>query len=352
MYEHMTPEKIKATILATLKTDIDKREGSFADDMCGPLAVELYKLYGSLEGIPSMIWVNETSGKYLDLAADDLGIEPRKDGTCAQATLEITGKAGHLIPAGTKFHTEERLYFLSAKDTVISQEGAASVPVTAEKVGRIYNVDPDTIIYLVKSSPQVKTIGHSDPGAGGTDPETDASLYSRIVAARQRPSTSGNAYDYERWALEAPGVGLAKITPLWNGNGTVRVLIADEQRQPVDHAVLQGCAEHIEAVRPIGANVTVASAQAFTVDVAVTITIDTSMTKEAVQAAFEAELENYFRSISFVRQDVPYNRVGAMLFGIDGIMDYSGLRLNGQNQNIPLSDEQVPVLGEVSITWN
>ena len=93
MYEEMTPEKIKGDILKEITT-LDTREGSFSDDMAGPMAVQLYKVYQSLNAVQPIVWVNEGSGGYLDMAAEDLGIEPRKAGTKAAVTLELTGTAG------------------------------------------------------------------------------------------------------------------------------------------------------------------------------------------------------------------------------------------------------------------
>ena len=55
--EGITPESIKASILSAIKTDIDTREGSFADDLCGPMALELWRAYQTLNSIlPSYTW--------------------------------------------------------------------------------------------------------------------------------------------------------------------------------------------------------------------------------------------------------------------------------------------------------
>ena len=111
MHEDKTPEAIKADIKSNLKTDIDKREGSFTDDMAGPVALELNKFYTSLNAARRIVWVDETSDIYLDEAAADLGMPPRKAGTKAKVILEISGTAGYTIAKGTDFLTIDNLYY-------------------------------------------------------------------------------------------------------------------------------------------------------------------------------------------------------------------------------------------------
>lgn len=349
MYEEMTPERIKGELLKEITT-LDTREGSFTDDMAGPVAVQLYKVYQSLNAVQPIVWVNEGSGRYLDMAAEDLGIEPRKAGTKAAVTLELTGTAGFSVKAGTRFLTADNLAFVTVEDAVIPEAGMAAVPAEAEKAGAAYNVGPGEIAFQYENDNRIQKAGNPEAAQGGTDPESDASLYARIVYARQKPSTSGNKYDYERWAREVPGVGEAKCTPIWDGPGTVRVLVVDEDRQPVDVAIVEACAAHIEEVRPIGAAVTVVSASALPISAAAKVTVDGSTTLAAVQRAFSAALGKYLRSLAFEKYEVLYNRVGALLISIDGVVDYTGLTLNGKAESVAVGPEEIPALGEVTLT--
>lgn len=103
------------------------------------------------------------------------------------------------------------------------------------------------------------------------------------------PHTSGNEAHYKEWALSVNGVGAVRVTPLWRGPGTVLVLIAGFDRRPVDDAIVADCAKHIQTQRPVGADVTVASAVAVEVDARVVLTSSASLS--AVEAAFTARLE-------------------------------------------------------------
>lgn len=350
MYEDKTPEAIKAELLAKVEGKLDTREGSFADDMAGPVAIQLSNMYIALNAVQPIVWVDETSGEYLDAAAKDLGIATRKAGTKAQVMLTVTGTAGYTIPAGTTFLTVDGYNFDTTAAATIPEAGSVSVPAQAQQAGSAYNVAAGTILYQFSNSSRITAVTNQEAAAGGADIESDASLYMRIEASRQKPATSGNVHHYEQWALETPGVGAVKVTPVWNGPGTVKVLIADENRQPVDGQIVAACAAHIEEERPVGAAVTVVSAEAFSIAVSAAVSHDSTVTAETIEAAFRDALAEYFKSVSLQQMQVLYNRVGALLIGMDGVIDYSGLTLNGQEESVVLADGQVPVVGEVTFS--
>ena len=69
MYEDKTPEAIKAEILAAIRQSqgLSAMAGGFADGVAGPVAEQLSEAYRALEGVPSMLFVDESSGGYIDL---------------------------------------------------------------------------------------------------------------------------------------------------------------------------------------------------------------------------------------------------------------------------------------------
>ena len=52
-------------------------------------------------------------------------------------------------------------------------------------------------------------------------------LRKRFTEYVSHPITSGNKWQYISWAKSVDGVGDAKCLPLWNGAGTVKVIIVD-----------------------------------------------------------------------------------------------------------------------------
>lgn len=345
MFNDKTPESIKAEILADISV-ADTREGSYTNDLVGPVALEFWKLYDSMKALIPMVYVDETSGEYIDKKAGDYGIV-RKQGTKAFASMHFIGSDGAVVPQGTVFLTSDGLEFVTAESVTI-EGGVASTLVNATEVGEKYNVTAGAITQQIVSISGLSSI-NNDQAIGGTNPESDKSLVERLYNYLQKPATSGNVYHYEQWALEVDGVGGVKVAPLWNGAGTVKVLIVGPDKTPVDIAIVTQCTEHIEQFRPIGATVTVISADGLMINVAATVIIESTTTKAAVQAAFESSLTTYLQSIAFDKYEIVYNRIAFMLLDINGVIDYSSLTINGGSANIIISDNQVPVLGTVVI---
>ena len=51
----------------------------------------------------------------------------------------------------------------------------------------------------------------------------------------------------------------------------------------------------------------------------------------------------------FEAEDISVAHVGKLLLETSGVEDYTGLVLNGSAQNVPLSEEQIAVAGEIRL---
>lgn len=348
MFEDKTPESIKAEIIAGLQTDISTREGSYTDTLIGPMALSQWKVYQGMNAAVPMFYVDENSGEYIDRACKRYGIY-RKPGTKAKVTLQFSGTDGAQVPAGSVFLTLAGQEFLTLAAAAISG-GAATAPAEAEDVGAAYNVAAGTIINQYSSISGIVGVTNPAATAGGADPESDASLFARYEAHLQKPVTGGNVHHYEQMALETPGVGAVKVTPLENGPGTVGVLIAGPEKQPVDSEIVAACAAHIEGYRLIGPTVTVASAEGLPINVTVTVILATGATEAQVREDLTAELDAHLKSIAFVKYELLYNQVVYILMGLDGVENFSDLQINGAAESVTIAANQVPVLGTVEVS--
>lgn len=323
------------------------REGSYTNDMVSPVSFELWRFLMTLEELICAFYVDEDSGPYLDAHGALLGLT-RRAGTRAEAAIQFSGRNGITIPEGTAFFTAEGLEFdLTAAVTL--ENGTGSGVLRAALVGDQYNVAAEEISQILRSISGLEGF-EAGQALGGTGPESDTDLFERIDFRRKHPSTSGNENHYREWALSCDGVGAAKVTRLWDGPGTVRVLVAGYDRRPVDEAVAAACAAYIESQRPVGAEVTVASVTGTAIQVAAAVVLDETVELGAVQAAFASELDNYLQELAFEQYTVYVNRIAALLMSIDGVKDYSNLTVNGGTENISIAETAVPVPGEVVLT--
>lgn len=350
MFEDRTVDGIKRALMdaaAATGVGLSTEEGGFLDHIFGPVALELWTLYSALDAVLPIAFVDESSGTYIDARSAEYGIE-RKAGAKATAVMDLTGKAGTVVPAGTAFITPEGMEF-DLLEAVTLTGGSGQGAVVAVAVGSAYNVEAGAITQMVVTLPGLDA-WTNEAAVGGADAEADDALFGRLSAHLQQPSTSGNVYDYEQWALAVDGVGAVRVSPLWAGPGTVKVLVAGPEREPVDEAVVDACTAYIAAQRPIGATVTVRSAEGLAIDVAAVVTVEAITTPETVAEALRARLDECLKSIAFTGQNLLYNRVAYILLGIDGVSDYTALTINGGTGNVEIGPEQVPVLGEVVVS--
>lgn len=338
-----TPETILERVLSRMSTDLQTREGSYAYDQAAPLAVEIWRVLMTLDELIEAFYVNENSGPYLDEHAN-LFVMARRTGTKAAAELKFFGRDGTVIPADTAFYANGLEFRLTADVTI--QDGSVTGYLRAAEVGQKYNVPAGAINQILRAVAGLERF-ESGPADGGTDPESDAALYERLDEKRKRPPTSGNEAHYREWALSVDGVGMARVTPLWHGPGTVRVLIVGYDHRPMGQAVVDACAKYIESQRPVGADVTVVSAKEFPVDVAVQVVLEPAASLAGVKEAFVSKLDTYLKDVAFHEFTIYATRVGALLTEVEGVVDYSGLTLNGVDGNLVIDVDSVPVCGEV-----
>lgn len=347
MFENKTPDVLREEILENTGIEISTVEGSFVSDMAAPIALELSKVYGEIDRALTVMFVDGAEGDYLDSRAGEYGLE-RKAGTMAAGGVTFSGTDGTVIPKGTIVMTEDALRYTTDEAAEI-ENGTAEAQITAIEVGAAYNVPAEQVVRLYRNLQGVDEVINQDPITGGTDTETDEALRGRLLVRMRTPATSGNVHHYMNWALEVNGVGAAKITPLWDGPGTVRVLVVGNNHEPVDATVVQECSVYIAEQRPIGADVTVLSAAAELITVAAEVELGNT-TLEEVQAAFVEAISKYLRNIAFKEYTVSYNRIAYLLMGLEGVLDHSNLLVNNDTVNVQIGADSVPVLAEVVLS--
>ena len=101
-----TYEDIKQRILDNIQSDIDKREGSFTQNLISPLSEELAKFYLEQRDLLDMAFVRNGFFNYLDDKCWEYGIQ-RKIGTSAVGEVIFEGKDGTVISNGTVIYNND-----------------------------------------------------------------------------------------------------------------------------------------------------------------------------------------------------------------------------------------------------
>lgn len=346
--------QIIESMLDRLPANIDTRESSVAYALLAPIAAELERFYieaadedrqsflVDAEGNPTAV------GDRIDRRVREFGIV-RKDGTLATVSLKLVTEVPTLIPAYSQFATSdsEPIVFETQVDVMATPTGA-TVVAQATEPGVLANVAAGEVTTVLGDLANVLTVTNLAPATGGTDGESDEDLIDRFLTYMQRQATSGNAAHYERWATEISGVREARVTPIWNGAGTVKVvLIAETGGAPAASKITE-VRDYIESQRPIGATVTVIGIQERTIAVSATIILQPNVSLTAVREAFTAAYLDYLAEVPSGGV-ITLTRVGGLLISIDGVADYSNLRLNGGTTPITLTSDELAVAGAVTI---
>ena len=347
MFSNQTYEVIKQRILDNTILDIDKREGSFLNSMVSPLAVEIAKVYIDQQDLVNMAFVRNGFFNYLDLKCEEYGIT-RKQGTKAVGEVVFVGENGVSIENGTTLFCDN-LYFVVLNDADIVGNRAELI-VEALEVGKQYNLLANTKLSATEVINGIYDIYVKEDFKNGTDIETDEELRDRYFDTIKKSYTSGNVAHYETWATEVNGVGLCKVYPLKNGNGTVEIVITNSDMLGASNELIESAKANIEEKRPIGANVSVVSATEKEINISATINLANGYTVEEIKDNYMKSLVNYLKEISFKSSYVSCARLGNLLLDTVGVFDYLDFRVNGSSNNISLEDTEIPKLGTVTFT--
>ncbi|CAM2950639.1 baseplate J/gp47 family protein [Paenibacillus sediminis] len=357
-YEDQTATAILQRMLDASPADIDKRQGTPTYDLLSPAAIEFMRAYVELDNVLNFGFADTTYGDYLERRAAEYGLT-RKPAVKATGILTFTGPDGTLIPAETLASTggDAPVYFVTNADVTISG-GSVSVAATAQDAGANGNVGIGAINTLLGDLVGIVTVTNTVNFEGGVDQESDAALLARYLERAQRPATSGNANQYRQWALEISGVSDAKVYPIWNGNGTVKVVLLDDNKTAPDASVVTAVQTYIDptmdgtgrGIAPVGATVTVVGAVEVPIDVSVDVDLAPGATLADVQAQFTDGINAYLKTLAFADPLVRITRIANVLLDIPPVVDYRNLTVNGGTANIVIADGSVAVLGTVTVT--
>lgn len=335
MYSQQTYEVIKNRTLDNINLDLDKREGSILNTLVSANAMSLAKAYIDMGDIISLGFIEDTFDAYLDKRVNEFGVY-RKEGSKAIGEIKVTGKEGTVLENGTSFLCND-LKFIMLNDVTIGESNDICY-VEAEEVGYRYNLSSNSNFTLTEVNNNIESLTNEKDFTGGVDVESDEDLRKRFVKVVNNPSTSGNKSHYEEWALEVNGVGRAIVYPLWNGNGTVKVMIVGNDNKSVDEDIINNTKLHIEENMPIGCQLTVTTPTNLNVNVIATVELKEGYEISEVKEEFETKLNEYLKTIT---NELTYSKVYGILVNILGVEDIASLTINDNTSNITIAEDKI-----------
>lgn len=351
MYETQSYAFILQRMLDRVPENVDKRQGSIIYDALAPAASELAAIYIALDANLRAVFPDTATDENLDAITEPFG-ETRKQATYSvrKGLFYGSGNTPLDVTLGSRFSISGLNY------TVILKLATGQFELRCEMAGKVGNQNFGTLLPLDYIEGLISA-SLTDVLIPGDDKESDEEYRARFLQQVRLPSTSGNMADYIKWALEVDGVGGVQVIPLWNGGGTVKVVVIDTDKKPASAQLVQNVQTYIsptpgtgEGTAPVGANVTVVAATSIIVNVTATVIRDGSRTLAEIRTDFEAALTSHLSGVAFgTDPSVKYAKVGAILLNVSGVQDYTALQLNGTNGNIVVGQGAVAVKGTVTL---
>ena len=162
-------------------------------------------------------------------------------------------------------------------------------------------------------------------------------------------------------AMDIPGVGAAKVTPAWQGGGTIQISILDAQYRAASDTLIAAVQEKIdpkqdgrgEGMAFIDHVVTVTTPAVQSISVAAEIDFAAGYSWEDMQENITAAIEGYFDELRRTWADaqglvVRIARIESAILALEGIVDVSSTTLNGEANNLALEEGSIPELEVVS----
>lgn len=243
-------------------------------------------LYGFLDFMAKQLMPDTAETTFLERHANVYGLT-RTPAEYANGNVTLPGLNGAVVPAGRALQRADGAVFFSTADATVAG-GLATVGVIADEPGSAGNANAGVAMTLAEPVEGVESAGVVASGGlvGGADAETDAALRARLLGRIQSPPNGGSASDYVAWALQVPGVTRAWVYPLELGVGTVVVrFVRDNDVSFIpDGGEVAAVQSHIDVLRPVCAQVTVAAPTAVPLALTIELTPDTTAVRNAVQA--------------------------------------------------------------------
>ena len=355
MFEEMTYETILGRMTDRVKQSypaIDTREGSLLHAALAPAAIELAGAYIAMDSMLNEAFADTASRDFLIRRCAERGITPRP----AVAAVRHADFDVYVEP-GARFTIGGLAFYV--KDKVATYTWL----VQCEEAGASGNLQGGALV-PVDYIEGLQTALLTDIVIPGSDAEDTESLRKRYFASFDGQAFGGNVADYKEKTMSLPGVGGVKVHPVWDGGGTVKVVIVDGLGNAPSTELIGSVQDALDPTRgavqgigiaPIGHVVTVVGATPVTIAIAADVTLADGYGSDAVTDGIAAAIGGYFSELieswsDVDRLTVRISQIENRILGVTGVLDVTATSLNGSEQNLELDVDAIPVLGTVTAT--
>ena len=363
MFDDQSYEKVLERNLDRISDSFDKREGSVIFDAIAPMALEISILYSYLDFLFKNSFADTSNRYWLIQRAKERGIEPKK-----ATSAIVVGKFNVEVRIGDRFSYDDIFY------NVISYRGDENslyyYEMQCEKDGIIGTVKKGNLT-PTRSIRELKIAEIDRLAVLGEDEEDTEVFRERYFETIKSNAYGGNIDDYRMKVKAIDGVGSVKVIPVWNGGGTVKIIITDPENRAATKELIDRVQETIDpvpykqkgvGVAPIGHLVTVVSAKEKVININAEIMKEVGSDIEEIKKDIKKDIEDYFKierekwSIKskenneiYIENDIRLAKIMSIILNTKNVIDYKNIDFGNEDKILTLDEEEIPTLGVLNI---
>lgn len=358
-------------MLDNVPNDIDKREGSIIYDAVAPAAMVSAQQSLSLANIIRETYIKTAQGEFLDYRAVEHGTN-RYAATNTEVKAKFNDDNGNPVnvEVGDRFASiaESPIFY-----TVIEANDDGTAEMQAEEAGTSANSYLGQVLPVTPNDnlAWAEIVEITIPAR---DEENDDHLRARLLNSNSWVAYGGNVADYLDMTSKISDVGATQVYPTWDGPGTVKLVVLNNDLMPASQTLIKKVKEEIDpedketqgyGLAPIDHRVTVTTAETLTVNVQINALLDAQHVTSNIEQQIKNVLSKFFIEL---RQNwatinpttgrgytltIFRSRILSKIMQIEGVANADLPILNGENKDISLIFDnkvsQLPILGEVTI---
>ena len=357
MYENKTYENILADALYRTGTEYDKRQGSIIYDSLAPFSFEMAEAYIMAQVIIKQTYAKTADRDFLALRALEFNIIPRE-----ATAAEVKGVFDRAVDIGTRFNFED-LNFRVIDVIDLSKNEFKLICETPGAKGN-YCIGRITPINTI---PGLQNAEIKEVLVPGQDEEDTVAFRERYIRALKSKAYGGNGADYKEKVLTVNGTGGSKIYRCWNGGGTVKVVIINNEFNKPSQELVKEVQNLFDptpnkgkgyGLAPIGHTVTVEAAQEVVINYEIPVVMTAGHEPNEIKEELTKKIEERLkaRRKEWTTQDetqfltIRTSIVTSLAVDLDKVVDVGDIKINGQKvKRLDLQPNQIPKLGTVTL---
>ena len=315
-------------------------------------------------------YTQTATGEFLDYRAAERGIQRKLATNSIVLACFLDSDGNEMdIDLGNRFASVgvTPIYY-----QVTARQSKGVYQLTAEQAGSLSNRYEGQILPINN----INGFGYGEIKAieiPARDSETDEDLRVRILESNEFTQYGGNVQDYIAMIKKLNEVGAVQVYPTWNGAGTVKLVIVGNDYNLPSRTLLEKVQNEIDpidesgngyGIAPIGHQVTVVSPSSRTLDFVVSLELEEGINGSDVKTAVNDSINSFIQELKKDRwatlknertyqMTVYISQIMATLLKIPGVLNVSGLSINGSNKDVSLvynnQVQELPVVGKVVI---